>query len=187
MGVVEGPRAGMARARQLSAVGRSAIVTGRSESPREATILVGLARNPDCLLEMADLLAEIDWQGHGALRVCQSLLQVVVDGEVTAEAIGEALSRGATAEAYQRLERMVSPGDQQRLAPGADPHAVHETIRQAIVLHRRARTLHSELKAAERALSEDASEDNLAWLIDVKARLLSVEGTQAMLGDDGTG
>jgi DNA primase len=52
-------------------------------------------------------------------------------------------------------------------------------IHQALVLHRRARTLHSELKAAERAFSEDSSEGNLAWLLDVKARLTSLDGTGA--------
>ena len=50
-------------------------------------------------------------------------------------------------------------------------------------MHHRARTLHSELKAAERALADEATEANFAWIKDVKARLDTIEGTEAMSGD----
>ena len=52
-------------------------------------------------------------------------------------------------------------------------------MRQAITLHRRARTLHSELRAAERALAEEESEANLAWLREVQNQLSSVDGAEA--------
>jgi DNA primase len=50
-------------------------------------------------------------------------------------------------------------------------------------LHRRARTLHSELRAAERALAEEESEANLAWLREVQKQLSSVEGAEADLDE----
>lgn len=53
-------------------------------------------------------------------------------------------------------------------------------------MHRRARTLHSELRAAERALGEEESEANLAWLREVQNQLSSVEGAEADR-DDATG
>jgi DNA primase len=37
------------------------------------------------------------------------------------------------------------------------------------------------LKDAEAALGEEASEANLAWLRDVKARLAEVDGTEALI------
>ena len=46
-------------------------------------------------------------------------------------------------------------------------------------MHRRARTLHSELRAAERALAEEDNEANLAWLREVQNQLSSVEGAEA--------
>ena len=167
--------------RASPALARSAIFSGPGvgENPREATILVGLAAHPEVLMRVADELAEIDWQGHGALRVCQALLQAVVDGAASVEGIEYLLDSGATKDAFMRLERLVASGDRSRIAPNADVHAVYDTIRQALVLHRRARTLHTDLKAAERAFSNDASEENLAWLLDVKTRLSSLEGTEA--------
>jgi len=37
------------------------------------------------------------------------------------------------------------------------------------------------LKDSELALGEDASEPNLAWLRDIKARLEEVDGTEALI------
>ena len=54
------------------------------------------------------------------------------------------------------------------LDPHADPVRLEDALRQAITLHRRARTLHSELRAAERALAEEDNEANLAWLREVQ-------------------
>jgi DNA primase len=167
--------------RASPALARSTIFAtpGVGDNVREATILVGLSAHPALLSEMADDLAEVDWQGQSALRVCQALLQAVVDDDAGVESVERLVRSPAVREAFGRLERLVSPPDRSRLAPDADVHAVSETIRQALVLHRRARTLHTELKAAERAFSDDASEEHLAWLLDVKSRLSSLEGTEA--------
>ncbi len=177
-GVVNGPPQPL---RASPSLARSAIFAGPAmgDNPREATILVGLAAHPGVMRAFADEIAEVDWQGHGALRVCQALLQAVVDGQADGEGLSRTLDSGPVSDAFARLQRLVAPADRLRLALEADEHAVSDMIRQALVLHRRARTLHTELKAAERAFSEDASEENLAWLLDVKARLSSLEGTEA--------
>ncbi|MBR7517936.1 hypothetical protein KC217_19870, partial [Mycobacterium tuberculosis] len=74
---------------------------------------------------------------------------------------------------------MVGSADRMRLTQAADPESIFESIRQAIVLHHKARTLHSELQAAERALADEPTEATLAWIRDVKGRLETIEGTQA--------
>ena len=50
-----------------------------------------------------------------------------------------------------------------------------------VTLHRKARTLNRELKDAERALGDDPSEANLAWIRDVQNRLAALEGTEALI------
>jgi DNA primase len=52
-------------------------------------------------------------------------------------------------------------------------------------LHRKNRTLNRELKEAERALGDEPSERNFAWLRDVQGRLAAIEGTEATI--DGFG
>lgn len=65
--------------------------------------------------------------------------------------------------------------------PGAAESDVLSTWRQLIALHRQWHTLLKELKDAELALGREATELNMAWLIDVKARLAAVEGTEALI------
>lgn len=71
------------------------------------------------------------------------------------------------------------PGDRWVLDPHADPVRLEDALRQAVILHRKAGTLHSELRAAERALADEETEANFAWLRDVKTRLSVVAGAEA--------
>jgi DNA primase len=48
-------------------------------------------------------------------------------------------------------------------------------------LHRQWYSLTRELKDAEQALGRDTTEANYSWLQDVKARLLALDGTQALI------
>lgn len=83
------------------------------------------------------------------------------------------------AEARAALLAVTQPAERLKLLQTADLESVFDLICQALVLHHRARTLHSELKAAERALADEPTEANFAWMKDVKARLEAVEGTEA--------
>ena len=60
-----------------------------------------------------------------------------------------------------------------------------DALRQAITLHRRAQTLHSELRAAEGALAEEDDKADPAWLREVPNRMSSTEGAEADLDDAG--
>ena len=50
-----------------------------------------------------------------------------------------------------------------------------------VTLHRKQRTLNKELKDAERALGEEPTDANLAWLRDVQARLSALDGSEAQI------
>ena len=50
-----------------------------------------------------------------------------------------------------------------------------------VTLHTKTRTLHKELKEAERALGEDPNDQNYAWLRDVQGRLSALDGTEAAI------
>ena len=55
------------------------------------------------------------------------------------------------------------------------------TWQQLVALHRQWHSLTKELKDAEQALGQDASEANYLRLRDVKARLSRVDGTEALI------
>ena len=68
---------------------------------------------------------------------------------------------------------------------GAQPQAARDDVlltwKQLVALHRQWHSLTRELKDAELALGQDNSEANYSRLLDVKARLSSLEGTEALI------
>lgn len=170
--------------RASSQLSRSRIVSqGRGEDKREAFILLALASHSGLILRCADELAELSLDGMAAERFRQVLLDAAFDDGLDQDALANRLDQPRVQEAKAALMAVTGPAERLKLAQAADPESVFESIRQAIVLHHRARTLHSELKAAERALADEATEANFAWIKDVKARLENLEGTEAMAGD----
>jgi DNA primase len=156
---------------------------GRGEDTREAFILLALASHPALILRCADEIADLSLDGPAAERFRQALLDAAMEGVLDEEALANRLEQPRVREAQAQLMAVTGPAERLKLAQAADPESVFDSIRQAIVLHHRARTLHSELKAAERALADEATEANFAWIKDVKARLETIEGTEAMSED----
>ncbi len=153
------------------------------ENPREAFILLALASHPDLVLRCVDDIAELGLEGLAAERFRQALLDATVEGGFDRDAFQRRLEQTRVAEAQAALLAVTGPAERLKLLQTADPESVFDSIHQALVLHHRARTLHSELKAAERALADEATEANFAWMKDVKARLEAVEGTEANSDD----
>jgi DNA primase len=149
------------------------------ENPREAFILLALASHADLVMRCVDEIAELALDGPAAERFRQALVEAAFDGSFDQEAFGRRLEQTRVAEARAALLAVTQPAERLKLVQTADPESVFDSIRQALVLHHRARTLHSELKAAERALADEPTEANFAWMKDVKARLEDVEGTEA--------
>jgi DNA primase len=103
---------------------------------------------------------------------------VVVYANCKAEALAVELERRGLQAAVARIAAALRPGD--RLIVSEPKKIDHDSVlRQAMTLHRRALTLNTELRAAERAFSEDASEANFTLLADLKAQILALDGTEA--------
>jgi DNA primase len=156
---------------------------GRGEDVREAFILLALASHPELIPRCADEIAELALDGPAAERFRQALLDAAMEEGFDAATLTDRLAQPRVREAQIALMAVTGPAERLKLVQGADLESVFDSIRQAVVLHHRARTLHSELKAAERALADEATEANFAWIKDVKARLETIEGTEAMSGD----
>ena len=164
---------------------RSALfIGGSAETPREAMILCAVLVHPELLHALAETLAELDLESRSAQALRGLLLDGAASGEAPDPAVLQArLERAGLAEAAARLRALVRHGDRWVLDPHADPVRLEDALRQAITLHRRARTLHTELRAAERALAEEDNEANLAWLREVQNQLSSMAGAEADLDD----
>jgi DNA primase len=162
---------------------RSSLFSGTGDGgAREALILGILYTHPDLLHAYAEALSDLDLRQREADAVRVLLLDCESHGDALDAATLEARSSRANLKsAVDALIARVRPGDRWTLDPHADPVRLQDALRQAITLQWRSRTLHSELRAAERALAEEESDANLAWLREVQEQLLSVEGAEADL------
>ena len=85
------------------------------------------------------------------------------------------------------LDLQFFPGQISRVAFFENPNlvAAHDDVlltwKQLVALHRQWHSLSRELKDAELALGQDNSEANYSRLLDVKARLSSLDGTEALV------
>ncbi|GJE28081.1 DNA primase [Methylobacterium organophilum] len=144
---------------------------GGAFSEREAMIVSCLLVHPELLVIEEEDLAQLDLHNPDADALRSALLDHAAEaGHGEQELLQSRLDRQGLGEAAARLAALVRPGDRWALDLHADPQRLEHTVRQAVILHRKAGALHSELLQAERALAEDESEANFAWLCDVKAR-----------------
>jgi len=149
-------------------------------SPREAMIVGSLLVHPILLHAQEEMLAELDLEDADAVALRSFLLDRAAEGNgLDAEVFAAALTRAGLDAAAARLTGRVRPGDRWTLEPHADALRLEDALRQAVILHRKSGALNSELRQAERALVEEETEANFAWLCDVKERLAVIAGAEA--------
>ena len=154
--------------------------THRSISPREAFILAVLACRPDLLGRYADDLANMDFASPDCTDLARALADLAaLEDLTTAEHLRQHLQRAGLEQALMRIEVAVRPGDRRCLVHDFPFLDIDSALKQAMILHRRAITLHKELMDAERALAENDSESNLAVIRDLQLQLSALDGMEA--------
>jgi DNA primase len=96
-------------------------------------------------------------------------------------ALTEELTRLGHANILARIERSITTPSVWGARAEADESDVLHTWKQLLALHRQWHSLTRELKDAELALGQDNSEANYTRLIDVKSRLSTLDGTEALI------
>jgi len=162
---------------------------------REALILQAAINHPWLLHEHLEELAAAEFRHADTQKLKSALIDVFahhfaedfanLPGESGAEAeraaLADELARRGFADLLTRIERTITTPSVWGARPQAAASDVLLTWRQLIALHRQWHSLTRELKDAETALGQDNTEANYARLRDVKARLASLEGTEALI------
>lgn len=160
---------------------RSAIVKrGGGPMPlREATLIVALAHHPSLIEEHFDQVETLDLT-HGE---CRQMLTVLVDALVLGgrESGAAAIEQAGLGEAWSRAFALVRGTEQWPFLPDAAIDDARGAFQQALHLHRSARTLHKELKAAEAAAAAEMTDENFRHLVDVQAQLVELQQTEALI------
>src|SRR5690348_17167185 len=162
---------------------------------REALILQAAINHPWLLHEHLEELAAAEFRHADTQRLKGALIDVFAhhfaddfakqSGESAADAeraaLAGELSRRGFADLLKRIEGTITTPSVWGARPQAAAADVLLTWKQLIALHRQWHSLTRELKDAETALGQDNTEANYARLRDVKARLASLEGTEALI------
>ena len=167
----------------------------RAAIPRnEALILQAALNHPWLLHDHMEELAEAEFRHADTQRLKSALIDVFAHhsaGEFRqdsgsaseadrAELVAE-LERSGFAGLLGRIERSITTLSVWGAQPQAARDDVLLTWKQLVALHRQWHSLTRELKDAELALGQDNSEANYTRLLDVKARLSSLDGTEALI------
>jgi DNA primase len=157
-------------------------------SRREALILQSLIHHPWLLHEHLEEVAALELAHPEAHKLRAGIIAAFAndhhhspDPSEQSEKMRADLAAGGFSQALQRVERAITTSAVWGAQPGAAREDVLSTWHQLVALHRQSHSLLRELKDAEQALGEVASEANNAWLRDVKARLSEVDGTEALI------
>jgi DNA primase len=161
---------------------------------REALILQAAINHPWLLHDHLEELAAAEFRHADTQKLKGTLIDVFAhhfgedfskasgdDGEAERAALAAELIRRGFSDQLTRIERTITTPSVWGARPEAAANDVLLTWKQLIALHRQWHSLTRELKDAETALGQDNSEANYARLRDVKARLASLEGTEALI------
>ena len=157
-------------------------------SRREALILQSLINHPWLLHDHLEEVAALELAHPEAHRLRAGIISAFANDHhhspepaEQAEKMRADLDAAGFSQSLQRVERAITTSAVWGAQAGAAREDVLSTWRQLVSLHRQWHSLLRELKDAEAALGDEASEANLAWLRDVKARMAEVDGTEALI------
>jgi DNA primase len=166
---------------QLS--GSSLVRGGRSSlSPREALMLVAVVNHPWLLEHHAEEFAALEFLNPDADQLRRAILAAASHAtEIGPEALRETIATAGLGGVLARVEAAITHASDWPAKTGASPEDVGQWWTHVVTLHRKQRTLNKELKDAERALGEEPTDANLAWLRDVQGRLSALDGSEALI------
>jgi DNA primase len=153
---------------------------------REALILLSALNHPWLLHDHLEELTSLEFRHADAERLKAALIDIAAHSADHAAALepgaikAELATRNLAA-VMDRIAGAITTPAVWGSGPEAAPDDVLVTWQQLVALHRQWHSLTKELKDAEQALGQDASEANYLRLRDVKARLSRIEGTEALI------
>lgn len=147
--------------------------------PREALILLILLNHPGLLERHLEAIAEIEFANAEAGALRGRLLDCAGSGPLDEISLRGALEGAGFVAILQKLDALAAHSSHWYVKADAAEADAEEVLKQALTLHRRARSLHKDLHIAEMALAMEATDANLARLKDIHEQLLALSGTEA--------
>jgi DNA primase len=149
---------------------------------REALLLQAALNHPWLLHDHMEEFASLEFRHADSERLKGAIIDLAAhDHSHEPQALAAALREAGLGDLMDRVARTITTGGVWGSGAEAAPQDVLTTWGQLVGLHRQWHSLIKELKDAEQALGQDATEANFLRLRDVKARLSKMDGTEALV------
>jgi len=150
-------------------------------APREVLILLILMNHPEVLAAQVDDIAALDFASPEAAAMRDALVHWAEAGGGDRLELRDVLEESGLGDLASRLAGMAAHAAIWSVRPEAAPADAAESLRQALVLHRRSRALNKELRAVEARLAENPNDQDSARLRDIQTQLSALDGAEAAL------
>ena len=149
---------------------------------REVVLVMTMANHPGLVPDLLDEFAQIELTNRELDSLRTQILEIAAeDPHIEGGGLRDRLVSARFGELLDKLDQQIERcGNWQARADASDRDAADGWM-QALTLHRKARTLHKELKDAEAALAADPSDANLAQMIDIQNQMANSDGTEAQI------
>lgn len=156
---------------------RSALASGATgEGGREGLLLLTLLNHPELLENYAEDISRIEIKTPALDRLRNEIIDIAaLHAPLEREALKRHLLSRNLADIAGRLEAGTAFRSDRFAWPDAAPDEAEAGFLHTLARHRRVIVLETELKAAERALAEDMTEENFARLRAIHAQLERTE------------
>ena len=175
--------AGQGSVRVGAALANSALFRGVKPvmSAREGLILLILMNHPALLSQHIDDIAALELTTPEAVSLRDAMVRWAEADEESRGSLKHFIENKGLASALGRLSGMAAHATLWSVRPDAASDDAAESLRQALVLHRRARALNRELREVESRLAQEPNERDTARLRDIQTQLSALEGAEAAL------
>jgi DNA primase len=176
----QGPRVGIAGAALAAPAHR--LASRPREAAREIAILAILIGHPELIERRIEEVAALELASQPLSGFRDRLLALPGEAFASAEALAGALAAGGLASERERILNLAAGmANWWCLRAEAELSDAEHVLRQTLALQRSSGALNRELKLAEQALAADATEQNLARLLDIKANLADLANAEAAI------
>jgi DNA primase len=162
----------------LARAGRSR----QSAERRERAIMLAVVNHPELLQDFTESLAEIEFSTPALDSLRRDIIDIAaLEASLDSAALRNHLERKGFGPLLERIEIQFERLKEWFVLPEAAVKDVRTGFRQMVALHRKTVTLARELDAAEAALADHPSDENLKVLNEIREQMRSAIGEEALI------
>ncbi len=155
---------------------------GSGFSSRESVIIISLINHPNLVESRIEALAQIEFESSKARELLILIIDIISANEqIDTKELNQNLIKKGFGESIKIMQEQLNRQGIWQIEEEIAQIDAETGLKHALALHYKSVALNKELKAAEIALGDDLSEENLEKLLDIQNQITSIDGTEALI------